>query len=189
MRRALGAGLVTACLMGAVACSGDVPDAVPSPSASSTSPTATATASPSPTAVAPTLPPEAMERTAVGAEAFARFYFDTLNHAVVTGDVAALDRLSREECQACIHNRGFALEPYETGGHWDGAQLRLLSMAAPPPTDGGATVTLRLEQESGIRKHGDGSTELMEAVPPFSANMYLVWDGLWRVAELTNVSS
>ena len=189
MRRALGAGLVTACLLGAAACSGDGPDAAPSPNASSASPSATPSASPSPSAVAPTLPPEAAERTAAGAEAFARFYFDTLNRAVATGDVVSLDRLSGVDCKACLHNRSFALEPYQTGGRWVGAELRLLSMATSPLSDKGATVTLRLEQDRGTKVRGDGSSESMEAVPPFSANMYLTFDGMWHVAELTNVSS
>ena len=187
MRRALGAAAVAACLLGVGACSGGEPDAAPSPSSGSSTPSETPTASPTSTAEAPTLPPEAMERTAAGAEAFVRFYFASLNSALESGDVAAIDRHSEPQCQACAFNRDFVSEPYEAGGRWAGGHIRLLEMATPPLTDAGATVTVRLRQDAGVKQRGDGSLEATEAVPPFSANVYLHWDGAWRVAELTNV--
>jgi len=189
MRRALGAGLVTACLMGAVACSGDGPDAVPSPTASSASPTGTATASSSPTAVAPTLPPEAAERTAAGAEAFVRFWFEQLEYAYATGDTRQLSALSDPECRSCAELIRRVNQTYGEGRLVRGFSVDVVSSAAPPPNDFGSEVSFQLEEAGYETVEVDGSVvETVAPTEPRSAVFFAKWgSGSWLAFDIAKM--
>lgn len=85
--------------LGVSACSGSDPEpnfAPPSSSAPSDPST-----SPVSGPVAPTMPPEAMGDDAAAAEAFVKFYWDTVNYTQATGDTASLRQLGAKQCVAC----------------------------------------------------------------------------------------
>ena len=188
MRRALGAAAVAACLLGVGGCSSGEADAAPSPTSSSSTPSETPSASPSPTAVAPTMPPEAAERTAAGAEAFARFYFDAVNYAFATGDVSIVERHSLPACTSCASTIEYVREPYDNQDRWQDVAIIVHDVAAPPLDARGAIVALALEQSEGARISADGEHRPEPGVPPYSANMYAEWQNdAWAFFVLANV--
>ncbi|WP_395696242.1 DUF6318 family protein [Nocardioides sp.] len=102
--------VVGALVLGVTACSGSDPEPrVAPPSSTSTSPTT----SPSPSA--PTMPAAARGTDAASAEAFVRFYWEMVNYAQATGDVAGL-RLLGDKCIGCDAAIKFIQSSYEGGG-------------------------------------------------------------------------
>lgn len=74
-------------------------DESPAPSASES-----VTVSPSPSAtrpVAPELPQKAEKNSPDGAEAFTRYFFEVVTHAMQTGDTAPLKAVSDPDCKTC----------------------------------------------------------------------------------------
>lgn len=105
--RRLAAAAVGVLLLGATACTGDDAEADP-PRAAQTStdaePDAPATTSTEPTVdvpVEPELPADAYEPTAENAVRFVEFYWEVVDYATVSGDVALLHELARDGCGAC----------------------------------------------------------------------------------------
>lgn len=105
--------MISALALGA--CSGDDPEpklADPSPSASlPSSPSTTAVSGP----VEPTMPAEARGTDAAAAEAFVKFYWEMVNYAQATGDVAPLQSLGTK-CINCDDGAGFIENAYSKGG-------------------------------------------------------------------------
>ncbi|MDI6911311.1 DUF6318 family protein [Nocardioides sp.] len=107
------------------ACSGDDPEprfAPPSTSAP-TSPSTTAVSGP----VEPTMPAAAKGSDAAAAEAFVRFYWEMVNYAQATGDVAGLKALATR-CINCDNGIDFITNAYDKGGQirgGDGTVSRL----------------------------------------------------------------
>ncbi|GAB3598378.1 hypothetical protein GCM10027446_28450 [Angustibacter peucedani] len=99
------------------ACQGDDgATAPPSPVTPTVVGTATGTASsptsgaPSPTASTGEVPAAARANTAAGAEAFARYYFDRMNQALVEPETTDLAGLSAKTCSSCANlERNIAL--------------------------------------------------------------------------------
>lgn len=87
-------------LLGVSACSSDDPEPIVAPTPSSSAPSDPST-SPVSGSSAPTMPPEAMGDDAEAAEAFVRFYWETVNYAQRSGDVDALRELATSNCGAC----------------------------------------------------------------------------------------
>ncbi|WP_424991755.1 DUF6318 family protein [Nocardioides ochotonae] len=108
---------------GAAACSEDPDPQVAPPDP----PTPTVTTTPASGPVAPTLPPEAEGDDAAAAEAFVRFYWEMVNFAQRTGDVAPLDELGSEACTACAGGAAGIRETYERGGTIEGGRATVLS--------------------------------------------------------------
>ena len=157
MRRALGAAAVAACLVGVGGCSSGEADSAPSPTSSSSTPSETPSASPSPTAVAPTMPPEAAERTAAGAEAFVRHWFEVLEYAYATGDASELRQYSAENCASCNRFLERIEGEYARGGSFEGVAVDVVSAAAPPPDDLGALVSAQIMESRAIARDGSGA--------------------------------
>ena len=176
MRRALGAAAVAACLLGVGGCSNGEADAAPSPTSSSSTPSETPSASPSPTAVAPTMPPEAAERTAAGAEAFVRHWFEVLEYAYASGDTRHLVTISSPECASCDRFTERIVTTYSNGGSFRGVDVSVLSSAAPTPSDTSVEVQFRLEEASFAVLNSNGEVqERFESSPPAAASFFLEW--------------
>src|SRR5690606_35891550 len=75
----------------------DAPQAGTPETGASTSPPQPINAAPAP----PTLAASASAESREGATAFAYHWFDALNYAVSTGDIAALQAASSPQCRAC----------------------------------------------------------------------------------------
>jgi hypothetical protein len=79
-------------------CSDDDPKPKFEPPPSSEAPTS---ASPTTGPTAPTMPAAAIGADAAAAEAFVKFYWDTVNYAQVSGDLDPLRQLADPTCVAC----------------------------------------------------------------------------------------
>lgn len=124
--------LAAAALLGSTACSDNPapPPLEPDPSASTPiEPTGSPDA-------APTLPPEARENTPAGAEAFVRYWVETLNYAGATGDVGPLRDASAPECAACEGIADGIERVEQSGGTIDGGAWIVTEVTAIPGIEG-----------------------------------------------------
>lgn len=104
-------------LLGVTACSGDAPEPniAPTSPATSSEPSDPST-SPVSGPTAPTMPPEAMGDDLAAAEAFVKFYWDSVNYAQATGDTGSLRRLGAKACAACRAGVAKLDDIYDRGG-------------------------------------------------------------------------
>ena len=118
------------------ACSGEAAEtaATPSPSPTArTTPSPTATASPTPSV--PTLPPEAEGKGKAAAEAFARYYIDTVSLALTSFETDRMVELASTECFDC-NAIAETLERIESdggdyrGGEWTISTVKMRSLSA-----------------------------------------------------------
>jgi hypothetical protein len=101
------------------ACSDDDPEPkfAPTPSTSApTSPSTTAASGPT----EPTMPAVANGTDAASAEAFVTFYWEMVNYAEQTGDLAAVKRLSSDDCVACRSGLKYLEGVFTDGGEIKG---------------------------------------------------------------------
>jgi hypothetical protein len=103
--------------LGLSGCGGDGPikpaplTLTPSPSSPTTSPSTTGDSqTPSP------LPTAAKKKTVAGAEAFAEYYWQMVNYAQSSQDVAPLRKLASETCKACSGGADGLQETFDSGG-------------------------------------------------------------------------
>ncbi len=114
MQRLLGrrvaAGVLTAMVAPLAGCGGDSgPPAstlgsltgTRAPSSADPSPGASGTTSSTPTLAAPVPDPRISERTAAGAEAAVRHYFELLNFGFHGGDPAVVAQFTEDDCESC----------------------------------------------------------------------------------------
>ena len=118
------AALVLALGVGVTGCTEDA--ATPTPMAR---PTATVSSSvpPTPTPTLPPLPPEARGATAESAKAFVRYYVDTINYAMHTGETDSLRRSSGEDCAVCSGLIWDINAAYNKGGRFEAGSWRVRS--------------------------------------------------------------
>jgi hypothetical protein len=78
------------------------------------------------------MPAEAQGTNEAAAKAFVRHYVDSVNHAMRTGDIEAIQRLSDQACESCtavIANIG---DLYSTGGHLEGQGWSITAIDTVP---------------------------------------------------------
>ncbi|WP_028636087.1 DUF6318 family protein [Nocardioides sp. URHA0032] len=119
--RAVIAAVGVALALGVSACSGGDPE--PRVAPPSTSPPTSPSTTPASDTVPPTMPPEARGTDAASAEAFVKFYFDTVNYAQSTGDVNALNHLAAR-CGGCDAGVQSIERTYDEGGSIKGGEGR-----------------------------------------------------------------
>lgn len=146
--------------------------------------------SPSPTEAPPTLPAEANGTSEAAAKAFVRHFFDTVNHAVNTGQTEHLRQLGSTECESCEAIAGNIEETYGAGGSIQSKGWKLQSVSlvpgqpkASPILDLGVLMSGErvIEQAGAEPKTFDGGKQPM--------TMYLVRvAGAWRVSRLDRVA-
>jgi hypothetical protein len=119
---ALVAALVTGCSGG----SGDKPSSLPT------------LTGPPPSASPAAVPEAAKAKTALGADAFVRFYFEQLNVAFSTSDSSIIRRYSDPACQTCNnYAKSLDANPAEIVR---GMSFAIGEVAAPPVNAGGTIV-------------------------------------------------
>lgn len=124
------------------ACDGGDPAPSPLPStttAAGTTAPATSTPAPTPTASPPTLPAVARQDSPAGAEAFARFYIQTLDYSYQSRDTQLLRQLAR--CSGCDAVADGIDQWSSEGGRYEGGRLAVIN--------------------SGVVKHVRGSAGLI----------------------------
>ncbi|MGB0099090.1 MAG: DUF6318 family protein [Nocardioides sp.] len=123
--------------LGLAGCSGEDPEPNLAPSAS-TSPTSPAP-TPSPSGpVAPTMPEAAKGTDAAAAEAFVKFYWDTVNYAQKTGDVDGLRDLSSTRCIACQAGIDYLDDVFANDGEISGGASQVGKLKTAFVDDGDA---------------------------------------------------
>jgi Family of unknown function (DUF6318) len=204
MRSGAAAAVAAAALMLA-GCAGGAPadpgtvSATPAESATS-SPSATPT--PTPSAVykpadasgpaqnvpVPVLPEVAKTETKEGLEAFTRYWFEQLNYAYETGDVAGLEAVTSPSCDYCSKLTNSLTTNYQ-GGRWlSGGKITTPASTTSfvRSTDGNFQVVLQVLQ-TPITYYEVGGKEFRTASKGSNTGNVLLAnfiDGAWRVNDL-----
>lgn len=131
------------------------PKPLPTPSPSTPSP------SPSPSVSAPTLPAEAQGVSAKSAEAFVRYYVETINYASATGHTAQLQSASDERCVSCAAVQSAIETVYTTGSRLEGEGW-VVGAVEPVPqqprTRPVLQTSIRISPQTRISKDGHHQT-------------------------------
>lgn len=200
------AALIVGLSLGMAGCnSGDSPGNGGSSSAvAAETPTATGTPTPSPTPSAvykpadaagpaqnvpvPVMPELAKTETKEGLEAFTRYWFDLLNYAYQTGDVAGLESVTNPSCDYCSKLTASLTTNYQ-GDRW----LAGGKITTPASTtsferssDGNFQVILQVLQ-TPISYYETGGKEFRAASNGSNTGNVLIADfvdGAWRVNDL-----
>jgi len=185
---------------GLAACSGDPEPGSPLPTGE---PVASATGSAEPTGASPstagdpsaspteqpvavpTLPPEATTNDAAGAEAFIRYWFDAVNHAYGTFDVAPLEEISDEACGVCSSIASEVEDLAAQGTSVSGGSYVLEEVSAPAPDPTGVNiVSLVYTRQPLVFQDDETSTPAESPPPPVSVAAVLEWRGeSWRMYD------
>ncbi|WP_308291926.1 DUF6318 family protein [Pseudarthrobacter cellobiosi] len=173
---------------------------------SSASPTSTASPSATPTPTAtpayvpasasgraqnvpvPVLPEVAKTETKEGLEAFAAYWFEQLNYAYQTGDIAGIQAVTSPACQFCSNITGSLTTNYQ-GGRWlAGGKIVIPSSASTfERGSGGAYQVIVQVQQSTISYYDPSGSEFRTPTEPSDGgNVLLVafQDAAWRVTGL-----
>lgn len=184
-------------------CAGGAPA---DPGTASSAPTGSASASPSPSPTpsavykpadasgpaqnvpVPVLPEVAKTETKEGLEAFARYWFEQVNFAYDTGDIAGVNALTSPSCEFCANITSSLTTNYQEGRWLAGGHITVpaASTTFERGPDGNYQVILQLQQET-ITYYQPGGGEFRTATKPSnSGNVLLVGfeSGAWRVNGL-----
>lgn len=190
MRRRRGAvAAATAVLACAVAgCSPDEDSPAPSPQSSPSTSEASApaeTAESPPAETPPPLPPQAQVPDADGAAAFIRHYFDVVNYAYRTGDVAALGSLEAADCKSCASANQSIGDTYARGGTIEGGALSVDDVVATPGPPGTALeVRAVISQAEGAYLDKSGvETKHIASEADFLLGAIVRFDETWKLLE------
>jgi hypothetical protein len=92
--------------------------------------------------VEPTLPAEAEKATRAGAEAFVEYYWDVVNYAQATGDVALLSSLAEPSCGACEGGVDLITRVYDRGGRISGVGYEVKRLESSRSPSGHWTIVV-----------------------------------------------
>jgi hypothetical protein len=171
------ATVIVAALALVSACSGgsDTPRALPS---------LTATATPSATVV--DLPTAAKARTAVGADAFVRFFFAQLNTAFSASRPEIITQLSNAECETCMTYRRSLTAARDNGTVIQGDSFVIDDVAAAPLQALGTLVDVTGHVPA--RKLVTTTGQVKQSLAPdgrFPLTVAVKWiDGRWLVSAV-----
>lgn len=150
--RATLASLALALMLGACNQASEAPATPRSPSPTSSGPAVSPTDSPSPSALAePLLPAAASAADTAGAEAFARYAIDVLNHASATGDATRWNEITAPDCETCV---SLSTDIEATGPSNEGAVT--IESTLPTEINPGSffSVALKINQAPSTRADG-----------------------------------
>jgi hypothetical protein len=144
---ALVAVLVTGCSGG----SGDKPSSLPT------------LTGPAPTASPAAVPEAAKAKTALGADAFVRFFFSQLNVAFAIGDGSPIEALSNDECVLCQSYIAAVATEKVAGKHVTSDTFLVSEVAARPIEELGTLVEVYGQLPS--RREFDAAGRLIATIP------------------------
>jgi hypothetical protein len=203
--RSAAAGAVVAAALLLAGCAGGAPadpgTVTPTPTGSAT-PSPPATPTPTPSAVykpadasgpaqnvpVPVLPEVAKTETKEGLEAFAKYWFEQLNYAYQTGDIASVEALTSSSCEFCSNITSSLTTNYQEGRWLAGGKIAVpaASTTFERGPDGNYQVILQLQQET-ITYYQPGGGEFRTATKPSNTGNVLLAgfeSGAWRVNGL-----
>lgn len=143
-------------------------------------------ASPSPTAsIAPVVKPPAADRPdGAGAEAFARYWYNTVDQAYQSLDAHALQEISAQECITCNNFiRDIAAAAHD-GDRYVGGGFSVTGAVAAPP-EAGITGVL-VDYDSAALQVFSRSGRTLAAFPArhYTAEISLTYQRGWRAREV-----
>lgn len=146
--------------------------------------------SPSPTDAAPTLPAEAQGTSEKAAKAFVRHFFETLNHAMNSGDTESLRDLASAECESCAAIVENIDATYAAGGRIESRGWLVQSVSVvpgQPKTSPILDVGVLMSRERVLERSGAEPESFEGGKQPMT--MYLLHTaGQWRVSRLDRVA-
>lgn len=187
------AAVFTASVLVLTACNGgsNPPGKDPTSAPASASASTSATPSPTPTPSAaykpadakgkaenvpvPLLPEAAKAETKEGLIAFSGHWFDLLNYAYETGDVAAVGAVTSPTCELCTNITNSLTKNYE-GDRWlVGGKLVTPSVTTTftPESDGSYQVLVQVQQDA-ISYFAPGGTEFRQRTQPSDTGNVMV---------------
>lgn len=132
-----------------VTSTGPTPTSATTTSATTTEPPDSTTETSSPEATgAPTLPPEATEDTEAGAEAFARYYVETLNAALREPASSELASLSEADCNVCVSYLSYVDELQESDESYSSDLFAIVGSEASKVGESEYNVLLQVQQNA-----------------------------------------
>ncbi len=184
------AALLAVPLVASILLTGCATDTKPSASPSRTTGTAPSTAAAKPSTVAPTadpnMPNAARAHTPAGAEAFVRYYFETLNAAWTVPRAGILSPLCRSSSTACTAFEKTATRLTKEGHRYDGNPLTIKFIGvldATKPDNYEVLVNLVQERRSEI--DAAGKTIITDKRRIYRVNIDLVYTrDSWSIASL-----
>ncbi|WP_372491973.1 DUF6318 family protein [Kineosporia corallincola] len=153
---------------------------------SATTATVSASATGSPTAtLAPPVAPEA-ERSAEGAEAFVRYFWEVHNYAYENLETKLLTRISEPKCSFCRATDKNISELRTEGTQIQGSRVRMDQIAVPPiDIKTGVIVSGTIDQEPAQLTHANGSQTTASAISNAQCFVSLNWtQNSWLVADV-----
>ena len=164
------------------------------PASADPSPGASGTTSSTPTLAAPVPDPRISERTAAGAEAAVRHYFEALDYAFATGDVAPLRAISDAGCVSCSGEIARITDIYSRGGRFVGGRTIVLSLqSSPVARDIETTLLVSVEVRASALSQFDSVGGLVQSYPGMASLNYRVavawFTTQWRVLAYSGVVS
>lgn len=214
MPRRLGAAAVflLAALIGTTSCSGgQSPPPAPTtgaPAESSASPSpATTSATPSAAPAykpadasgraqnvpVPVLPEAAKAETKEGLEAFAKYWYSTLNYAYETGDLTPIGSISDPSCALC--GRVFpGIQKWNADGKWiigSSVAVQAVQSKFVRTADGSFQVVIQSQQQSGSLRNADG-TEAQQVQPSTVLGDLMIArfaNGEWKALNVDRLGS
>ena len=165
----------------------------PSPSATPTPTTSAAykpadASGPAQNVPVPVLPEVAKTETKEGAEAFTAYWFQQVNYAYETGDIAGVQSVTSPNCAYCSNITSSLTTNYQEGRWLAGGKITVPAATTTfeRAADGNYQVIVQVQQET-ITYYAPGGSEFRAATKPSNTgNVLLVGfeDNAWRVNAL-----
>ena len=157
-----------------------------SPSGGSGAPTSPQPSTPDgETPAPPVMPAAAKENTAEGAEAFARWYIETLSYLYEHPKAGVLDKYAGEDCNTCARHVRVVRESEERNERADGETYTVLGTGEPLPEEGGFHVTVGFRQNPTTVRDSDGNVvEELSEQPEYGYTFKLHHQGRWVIQKM-----
>jgi hypothetical protein len=130
----------------------------------------------------------ANERSPSGAQEFAKYWFETLNYATQTGDIAPLRGASEPSCAACLDAVASVRNSYSDGGFLQGGTYTVRTARTEEfGLEDRPVLSISFDRSSRSGLAPDG--QVRDSVPAasfVSCQLTLAWTGSgWRTAIVT----
>ncbi|STX14368.1 DUF6318 family protein [Kytococcus sedentarius] len=171
-------------------------DAGTSPSPSSPAPSGSGSATPSPSdgasppsgdaASLPPMPPAAKENSEEGAEAFARWYVETLNHLWQQPQAGAIEQFSAPTCRQCANYEQTFREQEQSGEHQEGEAARIVGThvaGGESPSTHEVIVVVSQPPARQVDASGEKIKDL-PAIDGLGLRLNMHYAGGWRIDKI-----
>lgn len=185
--------VVTGALLSAAGCGAGpegqaLPAAASDPTASPSLSPPAPSPSPSPESTPePTRPEGAGQEDLAGAQAFALYWIAIANHALASGDVSTLRKISADSCKTCTARIDDIEKAYEDGGRIEGGAL-LATDSSGAPVEQGTTPSIAVDVDVSAEKIVNRAGHVADQFPKDRIRMIFFLDrtdSSWKVARIT----